>query len=159
MDLGMAKRKFATDPDAARALVDEAHTEAKRALAELRDLARGIHPAVLTDRGLDAALSALGARSPVPVDVQVDLDRRLPEPAEAVAYFIVAEALTNVAKHAAATEAIVRVGRRAGGRGASAAGGRWCWGAGGTAWGARSRPAAAGSAASPTASPPSTGGS
>jgi len=114
MDLGMAREKFATDPDAARSLVDEAHQEAKRALAELRDLARGIHPAVLTDRGLDAALSALAARSPVPVDVRVDLDRRPPESVESIAYFVVAEALTNVAKHAAATEATVRVGRGGG---------------------------------------------
>jgi signal transduction histidine kinase len=78
MDLGMAREKFADEPEAARALVEEAHREAKLALAELRDLARGIHPAVLTDRGLDAALSALAARSPVPVEVRVELAGRLP---------------------------------------------------------------------------------
>src|SRR6266508_4267792 len=102
MDLGMAMEKFASEPEAARALVEEAHQEAKRALAELRDLARGIHPAVLSDRGLDAALSALAARSPVPVEVRVTLDGRLPAPVEAIAYFVAAEALVNVAKHAAA---------------------------------------------------------
>jgi signal transduction histidine kinase len=111
MDLGMAREKFADEPEAARALVEEAHQEAKRALAELRDLARGIHPAVLSDRGLDAALSALAARSPVPVEVRVDLGGRLREPVEAIAYFVAAEALANVAKHAAATAATVRVSR------------------------------------------------
>jgi signal transduction histidine kinase len=111
MDLGMAREKFADEPEAARALVEEAHQEAKRALAELRDLARGIHPAVLSDRGLDAALSALAARSPVPVEVRVDLGGRLPEPVEAIAYFVAAEALANVAKHAAATAATVSVSR------------------------------------------------
>jgi len=70
---------------------------------------RGIHPSVLTDRGLDAALSALAARSPVPVDVQVELPERPPAPIEAAAYFVVAEALTNVAKHSGASAAWVRV--------------------------------------------------
>jgi signal transduction histidine kinase len=111
MDLGMAREKFASEPEAARALVEEAHREAKLALAELRDLARGIHPAVLTDRGLDAALSALAARSPVPVEVVLELDGRLPEAAEVIAYYVVAEALVNVAKHAEASEATVRVWR------------------------------------------------
>jgi signal transduction histidine kinase len=114
MDLGMAREKFADEPEAARALVEEAHQEAKRALAELRDLARGIHPAVLSDRGLDAALSALAARSPVPVEVRVALDARLPEPVEAIAYFVAAEALANVAKHAAAGGAVVSVRREGG---------------------------------------------
>ena len=67
MDLGLALEKFDADPDAARGLVGEAHGEAQRAIVELRDLVRGLHPAVLEDRGLDAALSALAARSPVPV--------------------------------------------------------------------------------------------
>ena len=75
MDLGMARAKLETDPAAATALVGEAHEEAKRALAELRDLARGIHPAVLADRGLDAAISALAARSPVPVGIDVATGR------------------------------------------------------------------------------------
>jgi signal transduction histidine kinase len=110
MDLGMARAKLETDPAAATALVGEAHEEAKRALAELRDLARGIHPAVLADRGLDAAISALAARSPVPVGVDVTAGR-LPGPVESAAYFVVAEALTNAAKHAVASEIGVRITR------------------------------------------------
>jgi signal transduction histidine kinase len=109
MELGRAKAKFADDVDAAAALVDQAHTEAKAALVELRELVRGVHPPVLTDRGLDAALSGLAARCSVPVTVQVDVPVR-PRPAvEAVAYFTVAEALTNVAKHSRATHASVTV--------------------------------------------------
>jgi signal transduction histidine kinase len=109
MELGRAKAKFADDVDAAAALVDQAHTEAKAALVELRDLVRGVHPPVLTDRGLDAALSGLAARCPVPVDLQVEVPVR-PRPAvEAVAYFTVAEALTNVAKHSRAGHARVIV--------------------------------------------------
>lgn len=113
MQLGRAKSRFGTDPEGARALIDEAHTEAKLALVELRDLARGLHPAVLTDRGLDAALSGLAARSPVPVVVEVDPaagDKAVPV-VDAIAYFVVAEALTNVAKHARATRAAVVVRR------------------------------------------------
>ena len=110
MDLGMARAKLETDPAAATALVGEAHEEAKRALAELRDLARGIHPAVLADRGLDAAISALAARSPVPVGVDVSTGR-LPDPVESAAYFVVAEALTNAAKHTRASEIGVRITR------------------------------------------------
>jgi signal transduction histidine kinase len=109
MNLGMARAKMDEDPDAARALVSRAHDDAKQALAELRNLARGIHPAVLTDRGLDAALSALAARSPVPVSVRVQLAQRPSPTIEAVAYFVVAEALTNIAKHAGATRADVVV--------------------------------------------------
>jgi signal transduction histidine kinase len=109
MDLGMAKQKLDVDPAAARALVDEAHDQAKRALSEMRDLVRGIHPAVLTDRGLDAAISALAGRSPVPVSVEVDLPRRLPEAIETNAYFVVAEALSNIAKHSRAMRARVIV--------------------------------------------------
>lgn len=113
MQLGRARSRFGTDPDGARALLDEAHTEAKLALAELRDLARGLHPAVLTDRGLDAALSGLAARSPIPVVVEVDPaagEKAVPV-VDAIAYFVVAEALTNVAKHAQATRAAVVVRR------------------------------------------------
>jgi signal transduction histidine kinase len=110
MDLGMAREKLRKDPQAATGLVDAAHEEAKRALAELRDLARGIHPAVLADRGLDAAISALAARSPVPVGVEVATER-LPGPVESTAYFVVAEALTNAAKHARAGEVTVRIAR------------------------------------------------
>jgi signal transduction histidine kinase len=115
MDLGRAKDKMDTDPDRAKELVDEAHEEAKRAITEVRDLARGIHPAVLTDRGLDAALSALAVRSSIPVDVQVDVAERPPASVEAAAYFVVSEALANVAKHANASKASATV-RRAGDR-------------------------------------------
>ncbi|WP_051087630.1 sensor histidine kinase, partial [Wenjunlia vitaminophila] len=107
MDLGLAKEKLREDPEAAARMVDEAHGEVKTALQELRDLARGIHPAVLTDRGLDAALSALAARCTVPVHVTVDLPTR-PAPAiEGIAYFTVAELLTNISKHSHATSASV----------------------------------------------------
>ena len=109
MSLGRARAKLDDDPAGARVLLDQAHGDAKRALAELRDLARGIHPAVLTDRGLDAALSALAARSPVPVSVEVDVEQRPSPTVEAVAYFVVAESLTNIAKHARARAAAVRV--------------------------------------------------
>lgn len=114
MSLGRAKSKLDSDPDAARELLDEAHGDAKLAVAELRDLARGIYPAVLGDRGLDAALSAIAAKSPIPVQVDVDpglVEQRPPNAVETTAYFIVGESLTNVAKHAAASRAGVRVWR------------------------------------------------
>ncbi|CAL9484652.1 sensor histidine kinase [Streptomyces sp. NPDC003362] len=111
MDLGLAKEKLAHDPQAAARMVDEAHGEVKTALRELRDLARGIHPAVLTDRGLDAALSAVASRSTVPVRVEVDLAAR-PAPAiEGIAYFTVSELLQNVSKHSRARSASVDVWR------------------------------------------------
>jgi signal transduction histidine kinase len=109
MELGRAKAKFADDIDAARELVDQAHAQAKEALTELRNLVRGVHPPVLTDRGLDAALSGLAALCPVPVDVHVDVPVRPKSSVEAVAYFMVAEALTNVAKHSRASHAKVVV--------------------------------------------------
>jgi signal transduction histidine kinase len=109
--LGRAQAKFEADPDGARRLLSQAHESAKEALSDLRDLARGIHPSVLDDRGLDAALSALVAGSPVPVRVSVDLARRPSRTSEAVAYFFVAEAVTNVAKHAQATQATVLIGQ------------------------------------------------
>jgi signal transduction histidine kinase len=84
-------------------------------MGELRDLVRGIHPSVLTDRGLDAAVSGLAERCPVPVDVDVALDERPPDAAETAAYYVVAEALTNVAKHASAARAAVDI-RRLNGR-------------------------------------------
>lgn len=111
MSLGRARTKFDRDPDAVRELIAEAHTDAKLAVSELRDLARGIYPAVLGDRGLDAALSAQAAKSPVKVDVRVDVDPRPPAAVESTAYFIVGETLTNVAKHSGATEAAVKVWR------------------------------------------------
>ncbi|MFJ5529507.1 sensor histidine kinase [Streptomyces sp. NPDC093261] len=111
MDLGLAKEKLAQDPRAAAQMVEEAHGEVKTALRELRDLARGIHPAVLTDRGLDAALSAVASRCTVPVKVEVDLPSR-PAPAiEGIAYFTVSELLQNVSKHARASRATVDVWR------------------------------------------------
>jgi signal transduction histidine kinase len=111
MDLGLAKEKLREDPEAAARMVDEAHGEVKTALQELRDLARGIHPAVLTDRGLDAALSAVASRCTVPVRVEVDLRER-PAPAiEGIAYFTVSELLQNISKHARATSAVVEVWR------------------------------------------------
>jgi len=109
MELGRAKAKFADDLDAARDLVDQAHAQAKEALTELRNLVRGVHPPVLTERGLDAALSGLAALCPVPVDVHVDVPVRPKSSVEAVAYFMVAEALTNVAKHSRASHAKVVV--------------------------------------------------
>jgi signal transduction histidine kinase len=111
MDLGLAKEKLREDPQAAARMVDEAHGEVKTALQELRDLARGIHPAVLTDRGLDAALSAVASRCTVPVRVEVDLTER-PAPAiEGIAYFTVSELLQNISIHARATSAAVEVWR------------------------------------------------
>jgi signal transduction histidine kinase len=112
MDLGRAKEQFETDPDRARQLVTEAHDEAKAALSDLRGLVRGIHPAILTDRGLDAALSAVVARSPVPVSLHVDVSPRPPAAVESTAYFVVSEALANVAKHAHATKASVSIARQ-----------------------------------------------
>ncbi|MEU8758047.1 sensor domain-containing protein [Streptomyces sp. NPDC048659] len=111
MDLGLAKEKLAHDPLAAAAMVDEAHGEVKLALQELRDLARGIHPAVLTDRGLDAALSAIAARCAVPVTVDVELPGRPAAAIEGIAYFTVSELLQNVSKHARARHAWVDVWR------------------------------------------------
>ncbi|MGW8063536.1 sensor histidine kinase [Streptomyces ziwulingensis] len=111
MDLGLAKEKLREDPQAAAIMVDEAHGEVKTALQELRDLARGIHPAVLTDRGLDAALSAVASRCTVPVRVEVDLVERPASAIEGIAYFTVSELLQNVSKHARATSAAVEVWR------------------------------------------------
>jgi signal transduction histidine kinase len=109
MELGRAQSRFDDDPAGARKLVDQAHAQAKEALTELRNLVRGVHPPVLTERGLDAALSGLAALCPVPVDVHVDVPVRPRSAVEAVAYFVVAEALTNVAKHSRASHAKVVV--------------------------------------------------
>ena len=113
--LGLAKEQL-RDGDDPRAyeMVAQAHDEAKLAIVELRDLVRGIHPAVLTDRGLDAAVSALIARCPVPVTLDAELPRRLPAATEATAYFVVAETLTNIAKHSGAHRALVRLSERDG---------------------------------------------
>ncbi|MEV7997130.1 sensor domain-containing protein [Streptomyces sp. NPDC086077] len=111
MGLGLAKEKLLEDPVYAAAMVDEAHGEVKLALQELRDLARGIHPAVLTDRGLDAALSSVASRCTVAVKVTVDLAARPAEAIEGIAYFTVSELLQNVSKHSAAKSASVDVWR------------------------------------------------
>ncbi|MFF3451806.1 sensor histidine kinase [Streptomyces sp. NPDC002667] len=111
MGLGLAKEKLLEDPDAAASMVDEAHGEVKLALQELRDLARGIHPAVLTDRGLDAALSAIASRCTVPVKVTAALDTRPAAAIEGIAYFTVSELLQNVSKHSGARSASVDVWR------------------------------------------------
>jgi signal transduction histidine kinase len=109
MDLGLAKEKLTEDPEAAARMVDEAHGEVKTALQELRDLARGIHPAVLTDRGLDAALSSVSSRCTVPVTVEVDLPSRPAAAIEGIAYFTVSELLQNISKHSQARRAWVDV--------------------------------------------------
>ncbi|MES9604808.1 histidine kinase [Actinomadura sp. NPDC000929] len=111
VNLGLARATLGDLPADARKVIDEAHREAKEAIAELNNLVRGLHPAVLEDRGLDAALSGIAARLPIPVRVAVDLPRRPSPTVEAVAYFVVSEALTNVVKHAQATRADVTVER------------------------------------------------
>jgi len=111
MELDRARSKLADDPEGASELLARAHEESKRAMVELRDLVRGIHPSVLTDRGLDAAVSGLAERCPVPVDVEVRLEDRPPDAVETGAYYVVAEALTNVGKHAQANRATVEIRR------------------------------------------------
>jgi signal transduction histidine kinase len=109
--LGLARSKVREDPAEAEELLESAEAELQQGLAELRELARGIHPAILADHGLDAALEALTGRAPLPVEVVGTPRERLPEPVEAAAYFVVAEALTNVAKYAHASRASVVVER------------------------------------------------
>ena len=111
LQLSLARRKLDAAPEAAGEMLDAAREELGQALEELRELARGIHPAVLTDRGLPAALRALADRTPLPVDLDAVPDERLPAPVEAAAYFVVAESLTNVARYAQASRASVRVAR------------------------------------------------
>ena len=115
MNLGRAKAKFDSDPAAARELVRHAHEEAKESITALRNVVQGLHPPVLTDRGLDAALSTLAGRSPVPVRLEVDLPHRFDPTVESVAYFVVSEALTNAARHAHAGRITVTVSGRAAG--------------------------------------------
>jgi PAS domain S-box-containing protein len=105
--LALAKLDF--DPAGARAVLVDAGDELDLALEELRELARGLHPAILTDRGLRAAVETLAARSPIPVEIAEIPDERLPEPVEAAAYYLIAEALTNVAKYAHASTVRARV--------------------------------------------------
>jgi signal transduction histidine kinase len=109
MSLGMAEEEIDRDPDAARQLVAEARASASMALNELRDLVRGIHPPVLTERGIGAAIEALALASAVPVEADVQLDKRLPAPLESALYFVIAEALANVARHSDASWAFVRL--------------------------------------------------
>ncbi|MDX3758781.1 sensor histidine kinase [Streptomyces mirabilis] len=113
MGLGLAKEKILEGQadETVAAMVDEAHGEVKLALQELRDLARGIHPAVLTDRGLDAALSSIASRCTVPVKVTADLPTRPAAAIEGIAYFTVSELLQNVSKHSGARSASVDVWR------------------------------------------------
>jgi signal transduction histidine kinase len=110
INLGMARAQVTSAEEARQAIAD-AHEEAKSALAELRDLIRGLHPAVLEDRGLDAALSGVAARMPIPVRLTVDLPRRPAPVIEAVAYFVVSEGLANIVKHAQASQAEIVVSR------------------------------------------------
>ncbi len=114
LDLRLAQRAVHEDPEQAERLLDVAAEELELALAELRELARGIHPAVLSDRGLDPAVEALASRAPLPVEVSERIGERLPEPIELAAYFVVSEALTNVVRYSNANRAVVRLGRENG---------------------------------------------
>ena len=111
LDLGMAEERFERDPDGARELVEKARDEAKQALAELRDLARGMRPALLAERGLAEAIRSLAARTKLPTTVSVEPGERVPPAVESAAYFVVAEALTNAVKHSAATRLTVDLTR------------------------------------------------
>jgi signal transduction histidine kinase len=116
LTMRLAQARVAADPVEARRLLDNAVDELAAALAELRELARGIHPAVLSERGLAAALAGVVQRAPVPVEIETVPDQRLPEAVEVAAYYLVSEALTNVAKYAnasAAKVAVSRIGDRA----------------------------------------------
>ncbi|MBR8744857.1 sensor histidine kinase [Nocardiopsis sp. MG754419] len=117
LTLTRARARLAHDPEGARALITEAQRESKEVMTELRQVARGLHPRVLTDHGLGAALPVAAGRSPVPVRLELDLDERPSSRAEGVAYYVVSEALTNVAKHAGATEVRVATDRAPGSRG------------------------------------------
>jgi signal transduction histidine kinase len=110
LDLRLARASMREDPERAEELLDGVGEELSRALEELRELARGLHPAVLTDRGLEQAVRTLATRAPLPVEVDARIGE-VPEAVELAAYFVVSEALTNVAKYAAANRATVRVGR------------------------------------------------
>ena len=114
MTLDAIEQQLESSPAAARALLAEAKASSVRALAELRDLVRGIHPPVLADRGLGAAIRAVALDSPVPVRVCLELPGRPPAPVESAAYFAVSELLANVAKHAGAREAWIDVRHSAG---------------------------------------------
>jgi signal transduction histidine kinase len=108
MSLQLADQRLDSDPTGARRLLREALGHARDGLQDLRELAAGMHPSILTNRGLSAAVDALAQRSPLPVDIQVP-DRRYPPPVEAATYFVIAEALTNTVKHACATRSHISV--------------------------------------------------
>jgi signal transduction histidine kinase len=110
LSLAMLRDRDGADPAAAAAL-EQASAELKQAIDELRELARGIHPAILTEEGLPAAVESLADRSALPVRVVANFDGRLPEPVETAAYFVVAESLANVAKYACASAAQVEISR------------------------------------------------
>ena len=110
MDLGMAEERFERDPEGALELVGEAREEAKRALAELRDLARGIRPSMLAERGLGPAITALAARSPIPAGVDLDIPDKLPDSVENATWFVISESLANAAKHSGAKHVLIAVG-------------------------------------------------
>lgn len=114
IELRMVRARIRTDPAKAEELVEQASEELAEALEELRELAQGIHPTLLTDRGLGAALEVLAARTPIPVALELELEGRLPPSIEATAYYVVSEALANVVKHAAASAATVRIAKRPG---------------------------------------------
>jgi signal transduction histidine kinase len=114
LDLRLARDAVRRDPEQAERLLEGAGDELELALGELRELARGLHPAVLSDRGLDPAIETLAGRAPLPVEVAERLGDRVPEPVELAAYFVVSEALTNVVKYADASRAVIRVGRENG---------------------------------------------
>jgi signal transduction histidine kinase len=109
--LRLVEATFGANPARARHDLAEAREQLSQALVELRELARGIHPAILTDGGLAPALSALASRAPLPVEIMEVPNERLPEPVEAAAYYLVAETITNVAKHAHASHVAVSVRR------------------------------------------------
>jgi signal transduction histidine kinase len=113
LELTLLEARFAKDPDA-KAAIDSVRTELGESLQELRELARGIHPAIVTGHGLGVALESVAARSPVPVKLEVSLEERVPEAVEVAAYYLVAESLTNVAKYAEASAATVAVWRAGG---------------------------------------------
>jgi signal transduction histidine kinase len=114
LELQMVRTRMESDPGAAAGMLEEAAGELAAATQELRELARGIHPALLSDRGLVAALEALAQRAPLPVSVVADDGARAGEAVEAAAYFVVSEALTNVSRHAGARSAEVKVTHRDG---------------------------------------------
>jgi signal transduction histidine kinase len=114
MALGLAESKVGTEPENARQIIEEARGALGAALQELREFSQGIHPAILTERGLGPALKELVFLAPMSIELDVPSDERLPEPVEAAAYYIVAEALANVAKYAAADSVTVTVERQNG---------------------------------------------